>query len=113
MVPLSNSAEIVFIAVTIANKKNPNPPKPTLEPITKSGFGSTDGPPKALTMWPIANDKVVRANATISIPRNFFFRMFQSISYLTTARNFAVQLVWPTLILEPPFFCVCVRQEDP
>ncbi len=40
IVPLSNSEEIVFITVTIANKKNTIPPKPALEPITKSGFSS-------------------------------------------------------------------------
>ncbi len=50
MVPLSNSAEIMFIVVTIANKTNTNPLSPALELITKSGFSSTGGPPRAYAM---------------------------------------------------------------
>ena len=46
IVPLSNSPEIVFITVTIAKRKNPNPPK--LELIAKSGLGSIGLPEMAL-----------------------------------------------------------------
>ena len=37
-------------------------------------------------------DKVAKMNATITKPKNFFLRMFQSISYLTTAQNRVNQL---------------------
>ena len=65
IVPLSNSPDIVFITVTIAKRKNPNPPR--LELITKSGLGSIGLPEMALCIWPLARVRVVRAKAMISI----------------------------------------------
>jgi hypothetical protein len=90
MVPLSNSLEMLFMAVANANRKNPKLPALKVIAYLVLAVIST------LKALPRIGGKtkpiVAKTNAMIMMPMNFFFRMFQSISYLTTAQNLLNQL---------------------
>ena len=85
IVPLSNSLEMLFIETISANR---NEPMLGMEKVTaKLGFASMGCPVAALELTGKAQINVARINATMTKPKNFFLRMFQSISYLTTAQK--------------------------
>jgi hypothetical protein len=90
IVPLSNSLEMVFIDVMSANK---NIPMAGIVKVTAySGFALMGWSVVALMTTGKTQDKVANMNATMMVPMNFFLRMFQSISYLTTAQKRVSQL---------------------
>jgi hypothetical protein len=90
IVPLSNSLEMLFIAVMRANRNMPN--AGMVKVTAYSGFAFMPWLVVALRTTGSAQDKVANANATMMVPINFFLRMFQIISYLTIAQKRVSQL---------------------
>jgi NADH:ubiquinone oxidoreductase subunit 6 (subunit J) len=90
IVPLSNSLEMLFMAVISANR---NMPMAGIVKVTAySGFALMGWSVVALMTTGKTQDKVANTNATMMVPMNFFLRMFQSISYLTIAQKRVSQL---------------------
>ena len=78
IVPLSNSLEMLFIAVAMAKRKNPKLLAPKV--IAKVVFDSTAVPVAELKYAGNTRPSVAKTKDNIMTPMNFFFRMFQSIS---------------------------------
>jgi hypothetical protein len=104
IVPLSNSLEMLFIETMSAKRKTPMPGRAKV--TAKLGSASMGCPVATLEPTGKAQINVARINATITKPKNFFFRMFQSISYLTTAQKRVNQLGGdlPIFVLVVTFF---------
>jgi hypothetical protein len=78
MVPLSNSLEILFIAIARAKRKNPKPPTPKV--MAKFAFSVISVSVVELRSTGSAKLRVANTNAITIMPKNFFFRIVQSIS---------------------------------